>query len=58
MLSEVINLDYRHSKETGVATVEGRPHEAVYRCFEKNYADFLSALFMGKSWGSQLPLTG
>ena len=38
---------YRHPKETGVATVEGRPHEAVYMCFEKNYADFLSAPFMG-----------
>ena len=36
-----------HPKETGVATVEGRPHEAVYMCFEKNYAEFLLAPFMG-----------
>ena len=33
-----------------VATVEDRAYEAVYRCSEKNYADFLSAPFMGKSW--------
>ena len=42
-------FSFRHPKETGVATVEGRPHEAVYMCFEKNYADFLAAPLMGKS---------
>ena len=41
-----------------MATVEGRPTRGCVLCFEKNYADFLSAPFMGKSWGSQLPLTG
>ena len=31
-----------------MTTVEGRPHEAVYMCFEKNYADFFVSTF--KTW--------
>ena len=40
-----------HPKETGVATVEGRPHEAVYMCFEKNYADLFVSIFHGEVLG-------
>ena len=54
--------DFSPPKGDWVATVEDRGYEAVYRCFQKNDADFLSAPFMGKSWEksreSQLPLTG
>ena len=50
LLSPTLKEDFvnRHPKDTGVATVEGRPHEAVYMCFEKNYADFFVSTFHGE----------